>query len=77
MRVTFFWGTMGFALLTLDVIPGLTELVSLVRVPPQLPLSQHLQQPVMACSVLLHRACVSLLAVQAQKSCTVRAAMGF
>ena len=30
LRVTFFWGTMFFVLLTLDVIPGLAELVSLV-----------------------------------------------
>lgn len=34
LRVTFFWGTLFFVLLTLDVIPGLAELVSLVSVSP-------------------------------------------
>ena len=29
--MTFFWGSIFFALLTLDTIPGLAELVSLVR----------------------------------------------
>lgn len=36
LRMTFFWGSLFFALLTLDTIPGLAELVSLVSVHSEL-----------------------------------------
>ena len=37
LRVTFFWGSLFFAILTLGTIPGLAELVSLVRSLPSNP----------------------------------------
>ena len=37
VRGTYYSATLAFALLTLDVIPGLTELVSLVRMLPNCP----------------------------------------
>jgi cation-transporting ATPase 13A1 len=34
LRITFFWGSVGFAVLALDLLPSLTEFVSLVGAPP-------------------------------------------
>ena len=71
--MTFFWGTLFFVLLTLDVIPGLAELVSLVSEPFQMLQKEPPQAPLSACMhsglISMHVVRESVIGVDACDAC--------